>query len=372
MERARKKLGLIINPLAGIGGRVGLKGSDGEEIVKKAIAMGAVAESPNRAREALERLTPYCGQVEILTYPAEMGQDVARACGFEAEVLGSIERGRTTAGDTRRAAQEIADHGAELILFVGGDGTARDVCEAIGEGLPVLGIPAGVKIHSSVFAINPRKVADLVAAFLGGHVPTRAMEVMDIDEDLFRGGQVSARLYGYLNVPYERSLIQSAKASSRGSASFAKAIAESVVDDMSDPFLYVLGPGTTVKAIGDELGIDKTLLGVDVVQRRRLVGKDVDEEALLATIAGRQARIVVTVIGGQGYIFGRGNQQISPRVIRMVGKKNLIIVATTDKLIGLQGPLRVDTGDDELDMELSGYLRVTTGYREESMWRVEG
>jgi predicted polyphosphate/ATP-dependent NAD kinase len=178
-------------------------------------------------------------------------------------------------------------------------------------------------------------------------------------------------LYGYLRVPYERRLVQAAKAASSGSGDSPIPLAQDVVDSMTDDFLYILGPGTTVKAIGDELGIDKTLLGVDVVQAGKLVAKDVNEEQLLAITEGKAAKLVVTVIGGQGYIFGRGNQQISPRVIRRVGKENLTVVATKSKLLSLNGPLLVDTGDRECDEYLSGYIRVTTGYRQASVWKVE-
>ena len=370
-DAAKKKLGFIVNPLAGIGGRVGLKGSDGLDTVKKAFDLGAVPFSPARATEALREISSLKDEIDLITYPFEMGQDEARECGFDAVVLGSIVSGKTTAADTRKAAQEMAELGIDLLLFVGGDGTARDIYEAVGDKVPVLGIPAGVKIHSSVYAVNPRRAAELVKVFLGGRAPLREMEVMDIDEDQFRAGRVSARLYGYLSVPFERRLVQGAKAGSSGSSESAKAIAEHIVDRMRDDYYYILGPGTTVKAVGDELGIDKTLLGVDLVHRKQLVGKDLNERQLLKRIAGKKVKIVVTVIGGQGYVFGRGNQQISPRVIREVGKSNLIVVSTQSKLVSLNGPLLVDTGDYELDESLSGYIRVITGYNEESVWKVE-
>jgi predicted polyphosphate/ATP-dependent NAD kinase len=367
----RKRLGLIVNPLAGIGGRVGLKGSDGLETVRKALELGAVPLAPQRAKETLEQLLPLKDEIDVITYPSEMGEDEARECGFTPFVIGSIVSGKTTAADTRRAAREMAELPVDLLLFVGGDGTARDVYEAISDRLPVLGVPAGVKIHSSVYAVNPRRAAELVKEFLRGRVPLRDMEVMDINEDEFRQGHVSAQLYGYLRVPFEQHLVQGAKAGSSAGGKSVRAIAEYVVDQMNDDTYYILGPGTTVKAVGDELGIDKTLLGVDVVYRKQLVGKDLNEEQLLQTIAGRRAKIVVTVIGGQGYIFGRGNQQISPRVIREVGKENLIIISTREKLLSLNGPLLVDTGDYELDQSLVGYVRVITGYNEESVWKVE-
>lgn len=366
----KKKLGLIVNPLAGIGGRVGLKGSDGIDTVKKAFAMGAEIISPARAMEALKELYPCKDEFDLITYPQEMGEDEAEECGFSPIVLGEIDPDQTTAEDTRSAACNMVEFGVDLIIFVGGDGTARDVYEAIGDKTVVLGIPSGVKIHSSVYAVNPHRAAELVKMYMRGLAPVREMEVMDIDEDLFRQGQVSARLYGYLRVPYERRLVQSAKAASLGSGNLST-IAEAVVDSMNDDYYYILGPGTTVKAIGDELKIDKTLLGVDIIYRKQLIGKDLNEQQLLELIDGKKAKIVVTVIGGQGYIFGRGNQQISPHVIRKVGKQNIIVVATKNKLLSLHGPLLVDTGDSECDCYLSGYIRVITGYNEESAWKVE-
>jgi len=366
-----KTLGLIVNPLAGIGGTVGLKGSDGLATVQKAFALGATRVSPHRAVEALRELSDLRCELELITYPAEMGEDEARESGFEPTVVGSIVSGHTTASDTQRAAIEIVKHTVDLLLFVGGDGTARDIYEAIGNAAPVLGIPAGVKVHSSVYAVNPRRAAELVKEFLKHRAPVQDMEVMDIDEDEFREGRVSARLFGYLKVPFERHLLQRAKVSSAVSGGSSRAIAEYVVDQMSDDYCYILGPGTTVRAVGDELGIDKTLLGVDLVHKRQLIGKDLNEKKLLELIADRKARIVVTLIGGQGYIFGRGNQQISPRVIREVGKENLIIISTQAKLVSLDGPLLVDTGDHELDRLLAGHIRVITGYDQESVWKVE-
>ena len=226
------------------------------------------------------------------------------------------------------------------------------------------------KIHSSVYAISPRRAAELVREHLLGRARTREMEVMDVDEDLFRSGRVSAHLYGYLRVPFERRLLQGAKAVSSGSGDDLQGLAAHVIDGMDDDTLYVLGPGSTVKAIGDALEIDKTTLGVDVVFRRQLVVKDANEEQILGAIDGRRARIVVTAIGGQGFIFGRGNQQISPPVIRRVGKEGIVVVATQGKLLALDGPLLVDTGDAECDASLCGYVRVITGYDTISIWKV--
>jgi predicted polyphosphate/ATP-dependent NAD kinase len=368
-----RRLGLIVNPVAGIGGRVGLKGSDGAEIQKKALELGAVPEALQRAAQALERLEPVKGELEVVSYPGEMGEDAARACGFEPTVIGSIEPGETTSEDTVHAAQEMLRLKVNLLLFAGGDGTARDIYNAVGEGMPMLGIPAGVKIHSAAFATSPRSAGDLAALYLQGRVASlREAEVMDIDEEAFRQGVVSARLYGYLKIPFERRLVQSAKMpSSPGEQAAQQAIACDVVRKMEESWLYIVGPGTTTRAIASRLGLSKTLIGVDVVAGGELVATDVNESRLLALLEGRKAKIIVTPIGGQGYILGRGNQQISPQVIRYVGKDNVIVVSTPGKIHSLRGrPLRVDTGDRDVDEMLSGYIKVLTGYNERIVYKV--
>jgi predicted polyphosphate/ATP-dependent NAD kinase len=373
-------LGLIVNPVAGIGGRVGLKGSDGAEIQQQALALGAVPQALDRAEQALERLKPLKDQLEIITYPGEMGEDTARACGFEPTVIGDIASGSTTAEDTVEAAREMQRLDVDLLLFAGGDGTARDVYRAVGTELPALGIPAGVKIHSAVYATSPRGAGALALSYLQGRISSlREAEVMDLDEDAFREGVVSARLYGYLKVPFRASLVQNLKMANPGGAS-ASGIAVDVVDKMEADCPYIIGPGTTTRAITDELELEKTLLGVDVVLDRRLIASDVNEAQLLALLdehKGQKAKIVVTLIGGQGYVFGRGNQQISPKVIARVvtnRKKpfdNILIVSTKEKLYSLGSqPLLVDTGDRAVDEMLCGYVQVVTGYNERAVRKV--
>ena len=368
-----KKLGLIVNPVAGIGGSVGLKGSDGKEIQRMALEMGAVPHAGDRAAQALERLRRV-RDLEVITYPMEMGEDAARKAGFEPTVIGSIEHGRTTAEDTRRAAREMKDLGVDLLLFAGGDGTARDIYEAVGTELPALGIPAGVKIHSAVYATNPISAGDLAALFLQGEVTSlKEEEVMDIDEEAVRKGVVSARLYGYLKVPYRRSLVQSSKVESIGEEASKAAIARDIVERMEKGCMYIIGPGTTTRAITDELGLPKTLIGVDVVMDRKLIAADANESRLLEFLDEHDGfvKIIVTPIGGQGYIFGRGNQQISPRVIERAGRENIIVVSTPGKLHALgHRPLLVDTGDPEVDRMLSGYMTVITGYNERAVRKV--
>ncbi len=377
-----RQVGVVVNPVAGLGGRVGLKGSDGAEIQSRARSLGAEPRAQSRATEALRRLQRLPA-VRILTYPAEMGEDAARAAGLDPEVMGSIVPGETAAADTRRAAREMQARGVDLLLFAGGDGTARDVYEAVGLEQPVLGIPAGVKIHSAVYATSPAHAGELAALYLEGRgVGLREAEVMDIDEEAFRQGSLSARLYGYLRVPYRASLMQSQKVPTSGEEESMAEVAADVAARMEPGVLYILAPGTTTRAIARELGVDKTLLGVDVVRApgepgspAELVAADANEAHLLRLLdgegEGQDARIVVTPIGGQGYLFGRGNQQISPRVIERVGKENILVVSTPAKLHALgSAPLLVDTGEEAVDEMLSGYVMVVTGYNQRAVRKV--
>ena len=395
-----KKLGLIVNPVAGVGGRVGLKGSDGADVLRAALERGAVREAPRRARQALERFARVRDHVEVLTWPGEMGEDEARAAGYEPRVLGSLDDRRsyvlcelervggepaaiacddfvlTTPADTEQAARDLLTAGVDLILFAGGDGTARNICNAVGDRVPVIGVPAGVKIHSAVYATTPAAAGDVAALYLHERpagVQLREGEVMDIDEEAFRENRVSAHLYGFMTVPYARGLTQSAKAGGvAGEERALNDIATEVIAGMIPGALYVLGPGTTTRTVMERLGAPKTLLGVDAVRDRELAGSDLTEGDLLALVgASPEAFIVVTVIGGQGHIFGRGNQQISPAVIRRVGTDHIIVIATQTKLLSLEGrPLLVDTGDPALDEQLGGYAKVITALGERTMYKV--
>jgi len=366
-------LGLIVNPIAGIGGRVGLKGSDGPEIQRRARELGASPVAPERARQALRRLADLAPGIQLITWPAEMGEQVARSSGFAPIVIGSIRSDETTGDDTTAAAEEMKRRNVDLILFAGGDGTARDICRAIGTTHPALGIPAGVKIHSAAFATNPAGAGEIAVRFLQGNLVTmREAEVMDLDEETYRQGSISPRLYGYLKVPFERRRIQGKKSPSPVSErAMLEAIALDVIDHMQEGVLYIIGPGTTTRDIATSLGLEKTLIGVDVICDRKQVAADVNEATLLRLLEGRAAKIVVTPVGGQGYVFGRGNQPISPAVIRKVGKANVVVISTASKVHALQGrPLLVDTGDAELDRDLTGYLKVITGYGERIVYRL--
>ena len=367
-----KKLGLIINPIAGMGGRVGLKGTDGSDILEKAINLGAKPWAQNRAKEALRGILSLKDRIEVITYPQQMGEDALIECGFSPRVTGSISS-PTTASDTKRAAKDMLDLGVDLLLFAGGDGTARDILSAVKDLIVVLGIPAGVKIHSAVYACNPMRAGELACLYLEGKVKEVAeAEVMDIDEDNFRKGVLSARLYGYLKIPLEKRYTQKLKAASSVTERYnQEAIAAEVIENMSDNYLHIVGPGSTTGVVMEKLNVGYSLLGVDLIHGKRLIGRDLGESELLKLTRGKKTKVIVTPIGGQGYIFGRGNQQISPDVINQVGKVNIIIIATKQKINSLYGrPLLVDTGDRNLDQYLCGYYRVITGYRESIVYKV--
>ncbi|MCP4728145.1 MAG: ATP-NAD kinase family protein, partial [bacterium] len=368
------KLGLIVNPVAGMGGRVGLKGTDGPDILVKAKKLGAVPESSLKAAEALKRLAGLNEDMMIVTCPGEMGENAVKISGLNCRTIGEQLAENTTSDDTIRACREMIYEQVDLLVFSGGDGTARDVYNAVENKLTVLGIPAGVKIHSAVFAVNPLRAGDLILSCFQGKVKDfRETEVMDIDEDLYRKGRVMAKLYGYLRIPFERQYLQGLKSGSPVSEKYAQeAIAQDVIENMGDDHYYVIGPGTTTKVIMDRLGLKNTLLGIDLVKDKKLIGSDLNESQLLELVRDKKIMIIITPIGGQGYLFGRGNQQISSEIIKTAGTENIIIAATAEKINSLKGsPFFVDTGDSTLNNEMKGHLPVITGYRQRIVYKVE-
>ena len=221
-------------------------------------------------------------------------------------------------------------------------------------------------MHSAVFAVSPIAAARVAVRFLWGGLPLREAEVMDVDEEAFRHGHLSAELYGYLLSPFEPHLIQGNKMASpmtENEVENQAAIAIYIIEEMKPDILYVVAPGTTTRTIGDLLDQKKTLLGVDLFQNKQIILHDVGEKQILQILIGKAAKIIVTPIGGQGFIFGRGNQQISSEVIRQVGLDNIVVVATKSKLDRLES-LRVDTGDSDLDEQFRARgIRVVTDYK---------
>ncbi|MDD1777854.1 MAG: ATP-NAD kinase family protein [Candidatus Helarchaeota archaeon] len=317
----------------------------------------------------LKFLVPIKEKLQIFTFSAEMGENELRALSFNPIVIGAINSGKTNAEDTMRAAKALKDQNVKLIVFVGGDGTACDIHRVINQDVPVLGCPSGVKIHSSCFSVNPEACARIIMGFLWDELPLREAEVIDVNEAAFRNDQLVVDLKGYLLVPYEPNLLQGGKMASPltiDEHDNQEMIAKYIIETMEQDIYYILGPGTTVRAVAEVLGFDKTLLGVDICFNQKLIAKDVNETQILQTISGKKAKIVVSPIGNQGFMLGRGSLQISPKVIREVGKENIIVIATRYKLSNLpQGFLRVDTRDNELDTLLkNSYIRVIVDYNE--------
>jgi predicted polyphosphate/ATP-dependent NAD kinase len=361
------KLGVVVNPLAGIGGPLALKGSDGAAIVDQARSRGLALTAGPRTSEALRQLSDK--RCTVYCFAGEMGADVVRDAGFEPVIVGAAQSSPSNAEDTINAAKRLHEVGVDLIVFAGGDGTARDIYRALGDSVAVLGIPAGVKMHSGVYAVSPQAGGEIINQLMAGQlVDIGLAEVRDIDEDAFRQGQVRSRFYGELLVPREGRFLQHTKNSGREVEELVLAdIAADVIESMSADCLYLIGPGTTPRSIMQTLSVDNTLLGVDALLDQQLIATDLDETGLLALVERHSGpvKIVITPIGGQGHILGRGNQQLSAAVIRAVGSDNIIIVATKTKITELQGrPLLVDTNDPQLDNELAGYRTVISGYHD--------
>ncbi|MCL1076906.1 ATP-NAD kinase [Parashewanella spongiae] len=363
------RLGLIVNPYAGLGGSVALKGSDG--VAEEAIALGAVPKAHLRMVEALKVLLPFKDKIEIYTASGEMGENIASELGFNIKMVYQAPHS-PEAKDTQESVKLLNQTNLDLLLFAGGDGTARDVFQVVREDLPVLGVPAGVKIHSGVYGITPKASGLVVKLLLEGElVSLMHADVMDIDEAAFRDGVVKAKRFGEMLVPAEPRYVQAVKMGGKESDELVLSdIAADVIESMEDEF-YIMGSGSTVAAVMESLELDNTLLGVDLILNEDIVESDLTAQRLLELTEERPTKLVITLIGGQGHIFGRGNQQLSPELIRRIGKENIIILATKTKLKALEGrPLIVDSGDPNLDSELSGYYQVITGYHDSVMYQV--
>jgi predicted polyphosphate/ATP-dependent NAD kinase len=366
-------LGLIINPISGMGGSVGLKGTDGREILLKAIKLGAKPSAFKRAKELLSELQELESKIKFLTCPGIMGEHILKQYNFEFSCVNHSKFNNVkNILDLKPEHTEIAagimktTEEVKILLFVGGDGTARDIVKVVGKKKPCLGIPAGVKIFSSVFSLNPGMAASLIFQFLLNEIPLKESEVLDIDENKYRNGELDTRLYGTLLTPFNPDYIQRSKIGSPESdLSNQERIAKRVVELLKNDVYYLLGPGTTTKVITDNLKQPKTVLGVDLCLNNEIIAQDLNEDQILEYIEGRNAQIIVSPLGNQGFLFGRGNLQFTPKVLNKIGSKNIIIISTKYKLATISNQLlRLDTRDPELDKKLKGFYKVVVDYDE--------
>lgn len=369
------KLGLVINPYAGIGGALALKGSDGIEIREKALAMGAEKKAIDKTRLALEQIIHLKNKVHFCLASGEMGEDLVKDMGFNYTVVYQPATTQTEAQDSEATAKALMAVQVDLILFAGGDGTARNLCHVVGHSVAVLGIPAGCKIHSAVYAITAQAAGRVLAQVINGDiVSVNDAEVMDIDEVLFRQGKVNARQFGDMQVPTELRYIQAVKMGGKESDELVLTdIAAHIIEiiEQHPECLFVMGSGSTVEFIMQEMGIANTLLGVDVIQHQHLLAADVTAAELLTLTKHQPCKLVLTLIGGQGHIIGRGNQQLSPDFLRQLGKQDMLLVGTKNKLANLSGrPLIVDSGDVLLDQQMSGLIKVVTGYHDQVLYPI--
>jgi predicted polyphosphate/ATP-dependent NAD kinase len=364
-------LGLIVNPVAGIGGRYALKGSDDRAAIARAVRNGAQPVAPARARRALGVLHGLAPDVQVLAAGAGMGAELAAAAGFSVTRLEHRPGSPTSAADTRAAAAELVDRRADLVLFAGGDGTARDIVSVLGTQIPVLGVPSGVKMRSSVFGTTPEAAGEAAGRYLlrPSLFPLVEGEVLDAAD-----AATDSELFAVARVPRTAGRLQRGKAAARPADDAAlTALCTAIAREMQPGRLYLIGPGTTTGRIMQALGLEATPLGVDAVRDGVLLEADLDEGGMLRLLGDDvEATLILGVIGGQGFLLGRGNQQISPRVLRRVGTENLVIVGGADKVATLDPPvLHVDLGDGEPDLALDGYRQVRVAPEQSIVLRVE-
>jgi predicted polyphosphate/ATP-dependent NAD kinase len=352
-------IGFLINPIAGMGGRVGLKGTD--DVYEEALRRGAERGAARRALATLRLIDDI--PLSFLTCGGDMGEEALLEGGIADFQVVYRYRGSSSAQDTRDACREFLSRGVSLILFCGGDGTARDIFSVVGNQVPTLGIPAGVKMYSAVFGVNPSACAEIIRSL--DSAVLRDSEVVDVSEEDYRRGVLSTKVYGYARVPSLPLRAQMGKqeyvASDEEGAK--QDIALFITEILREDTMYILGAGTTTEEIAHRLGIEKTLLGVDVIFQGHLLVRDADEKTLLTLLDQiEKAKIIVSPIGAQGFVLGRGTQTISPAVIQRVGVDNIIVVGTPHKLAETR-TLYVDTGDESLDRMFGNSILVISGYR---------
>ena len=369
------RLGLLVNPDAGLGGRLGLKGADGQ--AKLARSMGAEDRSGPRMKAMLEHFSSIhrasFDEISWVTSEGRMGTDWLP----ESEI-GSINTvhsssGGTSAADTQDAVNALLGSEIDLLVYAGGDGTTRDVVAALetaeSSETPVIGVPTGVKMHSGCFAASPKAAAEALSSWLIGDLLLASTEVLDLDEDLYRQGKWVVRLYAEAMTPSSPRWMQGSK--QRVEVSGEEDTTEGLADHIreilvTDDRMIIWGSGGTLRKIGEMNGFEPTTLGIDATTGKEQVGTDLSESDLLELLSEHDGptTLLLSPMGGQGFLIGRGNLQLSPQVLRLIGIDNILGVVTPAKLLSVR-KLRIETGDSELDAEFAAmrYMKVLQGYR---------
>lgn len=363
------RLAVVVNPDAGLGGKLGFKGSDGR--AAEARAAGAQDRAGPRMKICLEKLAELSREpIEILAWDGRMGGDW-----IPGEYTST---GKTPdATDATSTTEFIKAHSPDLFLYAGGDGTTRDIVEALGDReIPLVGVPGGVKMHSGCFATTPKAAAEVVWSFFTGDLMVARTEVMDLDEEVYRKGEWKVRMYGEVFTPASPRWMQGAKEQvQRESEEETLEAMSSHIDNLVEEnpdLMLVWGSGGTLRQMCKQIGHESTLLGIDIQHAGKMYN-DLNESGLLEVINQHQGEIklLLSPMGGQGFLIGRGNLQLSPDVLRAIGIDNILGIATPAKLLGLN-KLRIDTGDEKLDAEIRSkkYLKVLQGYRTTRIIRV--
>ncbi|MBN1168243.1 MAG: ATP-NAD kinase family protein [Methanospirillaceae archaeon] len=349
-------IGFLINPVAGMGGAVGLKGTDGK--YEEAILKGATEVAPKKAQDFLSHLPR--SPITWVTAGGAMGADILIEFGAEDIIVISSPASPSSRKDTEEACRLMEEKGVDLILFCGGDGTARDVACSV-HNTPILGIPAGVKMFSGVFSSTPASAAAIVSRILD--LPLCSAEVLDIDEEAYRQGILHPKLYATVQIPFMKTYCPGGKITldPANEQRSRQEIASFIISLMRDDTLYLIGAGETTAAIAEGLQTKNTLLGIDALYQKKTIQQDLSEEDILKLMEiYPRVQIILSPIGSQGFILGRGNQQVSPRVLAKTGPSGIIVIATPAKL-QLTRKMYLDSGDTEINASFGNTISVVCG-----------
>ena len=374
------RIGIVVNPDAGLGGRLGFKGSDGR--AKEAREAGAVDRAGPRMQQCISKfkellassLNRMAVSPTIVAWSGRMGGDWLDGFDYEQRKESPTE---STAQDTSNLVQDLLQAEVDVILYAGGDGTTRDIVNALnGNETPLIGVPGGVKMHSGCFATTPKASAEVLLAFLQGDLMVAITEVMDLDEEIYQKGEWKVRMYGEAWTPSSPRFMQGAKEQvERASESetiegLANHIGNLIEDDSE--LMVIWGSGGTLRRMGEHLNVELTLLGIDI-QHKGTIHSDLNEQQLLSYLQGYEGPrlLLLSPMGGQGFLIGRGNLQLSPDVLRAIGFESILGVATPSKLLGLSS-VRIDTGDPSLDEEYQQrrFIKLLQGYRTTRVIRI--